>query len=141
MRYTRASASPLQARDVPLLTGHIARLKGAHSQFTGLDSKRWGMWPGDDVVWETIRTKLDGADQGDWRIRVLLHPGAHVEVQVVPAPSGLGMFISHHFLTRLDAEVQTHSALNRNQPGLKRDDRLYSIQKTTTRHWKLLLTS
>ena len=41
------------------------------------------------MVWETIRKELDEAKNGDWRIRVVLHPEPGIEVQVVAAPPGL----------------------------------------------------
>lgn len=89
MRYTRSSSRPVERDNIPLLDGHIARLRNACDHFAKLLPEKWGTWPGDERVWDQIRVKLNAADEGDWRIRVLLHPNAELEVQVVPAPAGL----------------------------------------------------
>jgi hypothetical protein len=89
MRYTNAHGGEVLREDIPLIDYHIARLKEAHAHFAENDSA-WGEWPGDDGVWQSIRSRLEEAHAGDWRVRVVLHAGATIEVQVVPAPAGAG---------------------------------------------------
>ena len=93
MRFTPSSRGPVSKGDVPLLDRHIGRLREAHEHFSKLDSA-WGSWVGDEVAWATIRGKLEDSNVGDWRVRVVLHPGATLEVQVVPAPPTAGMWPS-----------------------------------------------
>jgi len=89
MRFTRTTTEPVHKDAVPLLDAHIARLREAHARFSEIYPGQWATWPGDDTVWETIRKELDAAKNGDWRIRVVLHPKTGIEVQAVAAPLGL----------------------------------------------------
>lgn len=93
MRYTSTQGRrPVRRDDVPLLDGHLSRLRDGHGYFASRKPAKWGEWPGDHAVWEQIRGALQNAERGDWRVRVVLHPGtrfAQIEVQVVPAPPGI----------------------------------------------------
>lgn len=104
------SQSQISKADVPLLDRHIERLKEAHAHFLLRDGDIWGSWPGDEIVWTTLRAALqrkEEQEKGDWRVsirsrsrmpcsivfqlmakvRLLLHKGARIEVQVLPAPA------------------------------------------------------
>ena len=89
MRFTRTTTEPVHKDAVPLLDAHIARLREAHARFSEMYPGQRATWPGDDTIWETIRKELDATKNGDWRIRVVLHPETGIEVQVVAAPLGL----------------------------------------------------
>jgi hypothetical protein len=89
MRYT-ATGKPLDLnRDVPLLQRHIVRLGHAFKHF-GKDRSKWTDWLGLSELYDPLQEKLTAVKKGDWRTRMLVHPGPKVEVQVIPAPAGLG---------------------------------------------------
>lgn len=72
MRYTNTSSSLSQGvvkDDIPLWPYHLQRLQEAHNHFMKRDGEnKWGTWPGDEVVWEQVREKLDTTQTGDWRV-------------------------------------------------------------------------
>jgi len=54
---------------IPLWPYHLRRLKEAHTHFAERDGEDiWGIWPGDEGVWEKVRDKLEGMDKGDYRV-------------------------------------------------------------------------
>lgn len=71
MRYTTDSKKEAQEEMVPLWPYHLLRLKEAHAYFRMRDGEKWGVWPGDDVVWGEVKGKLEGVENGDYRVRPL----------------------------------------------------------------------
>lgn len=130
MRYTTKDKAHVQKSDVPLLERHIRRLKLAHAHFSDEDSQRWGPWPGNDNLWLIIQSELSKADQGDWRVRVLLHPGPRIGVQVIPAPAGLGRFLHVHIALTYN---QLLLAIHRQRNDQRSEDHLSSTRKTIDR--------
>ncbi|WVF72080.1 hypothetical protein IAT40_006892 [Kwoniella sp. CBS 6097] len=89
---------PVEKSSIPLLGYHIQRLREAHAHFRGRDgANAWGEWMGDESVWQDLKVALEEKERevrGDWRVRVVLHPGqrSRLEIQVVPAPKDAGPF-------------------------------------------------
>ncbi|WVQ98850.1 hypothetical protein IAU59_005981 [Kwoniella sp. CBS 9459] len=100
LRYTSPALDeatlPIEKSSIPLLHYHIERLREAHAYFAKRDGQSvWGEWVGDDNVWNALKQALEDKEKavrGDWRVRVVLHPGSRLEVQVVPAPKDAGPF-------------------------------------------------
>ncbi|OCF41437.1 TIGR00730 family protein [Kwoniella heveanensis CBS 569] len=98
LRYTspslHESTIPIERSSIPLLDYHVLRLREAHAHFRERDSSDvWGEWMGDQRLWELLKDALEAKEKevrGDWRVRVVLHPGSKLEVQVVPAPRDAG---------------------------------------------------
>ena len=63
----------VQKHHVPLLDRHIARLRTAHAHYVDKEGQaKWGVWPGDDAVWQDVRMVLQSradAGAGDYRVR------------------------------------------------------------------------
>ncbi|KAL7424079.1 hypothetical protein Q5752_001664 [Cryptotrichosporon argae] len=95
LRYTSPpSPASVSKASVHLVDLHILRLQEAHAHFSGRDA-RWGAWVGNEAVWTAIRAALEAQDKekrGDWRVRVVVHPGPRLEIHVVPAPTDAGPF-------------------------------------------------
>lgn len=54
---------------LPLWKYHVDRLREAHAHFAHKDGEEvWGSWPGEEVIWDNVRTKLEAIDDGDWRV-------------------------------------------------------------------------
>ncbi|WVR05150.1 hypothetical protein IAU60_002162 [Kwoniella sp. DSM 27419] len=89
---------PVEERSLPLLDLHIERLREAHAHFAGRSDHHrqyWGGWMGDGVIRNALMYKLEETERagpGDWRVRVVIHPGPRVEVQALPAPKDAGPF-------------------------------------------------
>jgi len=69
MRYTTDSKRAVEEVNIPLWPYHLRRLKEAHAYFANKDGEdKWGIWPGDEAVWEKVRDKLESIDEGDFRV-------------------------------------------------------------------------
>ncbi|KAL1406820.1 hypothetical protein Q8F55_006229 [Vanrija albida] len=89
-RFT-ATGGAVGKTNVPLWDLHVWRLRSAHAHFAAKEAG-WGAWPGDEAVWAAVKAKLEATGAGDWRLRILLHPGARLEVQTIPAAAGTAAF-------------------------------------------------
>jgi hypothetical protein len=69
MRYTTDFKRDVREGIIPLWPYHLRRLKEAHAHFVKRDGgDKWGIWPGDEVVWGKVRDKLESVDKGDYRV-------------------------------------------------------------------------
>lgn len=76
IRFTSPNATRptpvIEKHHVPLVDGHIARLREAHAYFSERDgSDAWGRWPGDEHLWLELKTALESKERaatGDWRV-------------------------------------------------------------------------
>ncbi|ORY24976.1 hypothetical protein BCR39DRAFT_499646 [Naematelia encephala] len=78
---------PIERTSIPLLDRHIERLRKTHKALNERDGGTWGAWVGDDVVWDTLRSRLEEVErgsQGDWRVRVILSPVSKLSIDVQP---------------------------------------------------------
>ncbi|WWD01279.1 hypothetical protein V866_008222 [Kwoniella sp. B9012] len=96
LRYTSSSSStklPVTEESLPLLDLHFERLREAFDHFSERDGKdRWGDWPGEERIWEELKEVLEQSQPGDYRVRIVIHPGSEIEVHCVPAPKDAGPF-------------------------------------------------
>jgi hypothetical protein len=71
MRYTiTINKAKVEEEVIPLWPYHLRRLKEAHAHFSSKDEEKWGIWPGNEVVWGKVRDKLEMMDKGDYRVCV-----------------------------------------------------------------------
>jgi hypothetical protein len=74
MRYTAAQKQKVKQDQIPLWGYHVERLREAHAYFTKRDGgENWGDWPGDEYIWRQVTEKLSQLDEGDYRVRRILH--------------------------------------------------------------------
>ncbi|WWC69351.1 uncharacterized protein I206_103290 [Kwoniella pini CBS 10737] len=99
LRYTsprNIPTLPIRQDSLPLMDLHFERLKEAFEYFTQRDGQeRWGVWPGEDVIWQSLQKALEvkeRAGAGDYRVRIVIHPGGKVDVQCPDAPKDAGPF-------------------------------------------------
>ncbi|WVQ69967.1 uncharacterized protein L199_008191 [Kwoniella botswanensis] len=104
LRYTSSSSSanlPVKKESLPLLDLHFERLREAFDHFSERDGKdRWGDWPSEERIWEELKEVLEQSRPGDYRVRIVIHPGSEIEVHCVPAPKDAGPFTLLPSLTR-----------------------------------------
>ncbi|WVW82973.1 hypothetical protein I302_104989 [Kwoniella bestiolae CBS 10118] len=99
LRYTSPTSTPtlpVQKELLPLLNLHYERLREAFDHFSRkFGNNRWGIWPGEERIWDELTESIESAERsksGDYRVRVVIHPGGRVDVQCVSAPKDAGPF-------------------------------------------------
>ncbi|WWC89939.1 uncharacterized protein L201_004868 [Kwoniella dendrophila CBS 6074] len=93
---TTKPTTPITKESLPLLKLHFERLKEAFEYLSRRDGKdKWGNWPGEETIWEELKRDIEIMEKkspGDFRVRIVIHPGGRIEINLIPAPKDAGLF-------------------------------------------------